>query len=363
MGSFISITNNTNDIYSCQIGDDTVLLVIFDILVKALDVLKVIASVIPGLGAIIGAALLVIKVTIETAEIFIAAAAQSTGQFFEPTGVGLGNAFIFYTLAQLKSNGFTTLLPGASFESGKLTLSLLQQVHCFRFRVEQVEPTFVIVNQDELFGRPIFSGPTANSVNHYSLSQFDGNLAGPPMVFVIPFNTTAQNLTVRERQMKTSEIYWNYSQASMTSSQAATGATARDAAAKAPVCHVCGADYKLQNPSATVTIPGEGTHTCSALVTAGLNGDISAEDCPLVEQYMVGPCGCSPFVCHIWGLGTHAVANKDVVVPLPAGNPKSTCGAINSLRSNGKIAKAVCPWMVGYMSNYTADCGLGCPVN
>jgi hypothetical protein len=57
------------------------------------------------------------------------------------------------------------------------------------------------------------------------------------------------------------------------------------------VCNVCGDDFQVSVPAATVFIPGKGNFSCGFLDVAGKAGNITKEDCPFLPQFMV-PCGC-----------------------------------------------------------------------
>lgn len=139
MGSYITIINDTNDTFSIKLGADK----------SALAIAGTIALII-SCGAFAGV--------------------LSGGIVSIGAGISIGSALAstsFRVHAALKDEGFITLKPGESYQSDKMTLSLWQQCHCVRTRSDEND---LVV--EELFMKPIFSGPTNNSNNDYFIQSW-----------------------------------------------------------------------------------------------------------------------------------------------------------------------------------------------
>jgi hypothetical protein len=156
MGSTISILNDTENNWLCRIGPDE----------KALRVTAIVSSAFLAVGA-----------TILTAG---ALSAASTVGFSAPAVLLGQNVFFYGGLTRglleignkvnrnLQKKGYHEILSGSTYESGKLSLSLLQQATCVSQEV--LSPT--VLKTKTLYMRPIVSGATHKSTKTYSIKEY-----------------------------------------------------------------------------------------------------------------------------------------------------------------------------------------------
>jgi hypothetical protein len=140
MGSYLTIVNNTDDIYSVKIGPDTAALMIGTLVAGA------VATVISA-GAFSG----VLAGTIVTV-----GAGISVGSAITSTSFGIH--------AALRKDGYITLNPGERHKSQKMSLSLWQQ--CEAIRTRQEGNNCIV---DKVMMRPIFTGATDGSNNDHEI--------------------------------------------------------------------------------------------------------------------------------------------------------------------------------------------------
>ncbi|PNH04677.1 Mannose-specific lectin [Tetrabaena socialis] len=130
---------------------------------EAKRITGIVSGVIAGVAATItGAGLLVgalsgglVTITASTGFAALAAASGATGAAIKVVDL---------IRDELASAGYTTLGPNTSHRSHKMMLSLWQQCHVVRVRRDGLR-----VYMEETHMRPIFSGPTDNSVNTHDV--------------------------------------------------------------------------------------------------------------------------------------------------------------------------------------------------
>jgi hypothetical protein len=162
MGSTISILNDTEGTWFCRVGPDE----------NALRISGIVAAVVASIGATL--------ITAGTAGMLIApatATAVTTTTTVSLIGGGLGfhgavSIGIIEIGEKINRNliekGYHEILSGATYETGKLSLSLWQQATCVGQEV--LSPT--LLNTKTLYMRPIFSGATHKSTNTYSIKEY-----------------------------------------------------------------------------------------------------------------------------------------------------------------------------------------------
>ncbi|OQV16919.1 hypothetical protein BV898_08925 [Hypsibius exemplaris] len=167
MGSYLSIVNDTSDVWQVQIGNDEKAISIATTIATTITVL---AMAVSGLGALTpvagvleaGGIYTVYGISTATLAQMSAAAATVSG-----TTATLGkatfasNMVIFIINSAVTQQGFITLTPGQSHTYGPMSLSLWQQAACMRVRVNPANQEECIV--ETMYMRPIFSGGTVGS--------------------------------------------------------------------------------------------------------------------------------------------------------------------------------------------------------
>jgi hypothetical protein len=145
MGSYLTIVNDTDDIFSVKVGPDAKALMVGTVVVGA------VATAI-SCGAFAG----VVAGTIVTVgtEISVGAAITTT----------TANVHQYFA-----GQGYETLHPGERKQYGKWSLSLWQQCHAVRVRKDG---DYLIT--EEMYMRPIFTGPTDGSNNDHSIKWWLG---------------------------------------------------------------------------------------------------------------------------------------------------------------------------------------------
>ncbi|KAJ0390997.1 hypothetical protein ATCC90586_011448 [Pythium insidiosum] len=165
MGSYISVVNNTQDVWMCSVGADQAALKIFGIFVT---VVGAIATVLSAGGAAapfiayLSSMGFVSILGIPTGALITMtsfAATVSTGvsvfgsvsKYSSMAANGIANNF--------GEKGYRVIEAGKKSTWGKMSLSLWQQSHCVKVVIVD-ERT---VRTDSLYMRPIFSGATVDS--------------------------------------------------------------------------------------------------------------------------------------------------------------------------------------------------------
>jgi hypothetical protein len=160
--------------------------------------------------------------------------------------------------------GYKPIAPGKSYRWGKMSLSLWRQGHCKRFIYKNDNTIY----SDELYMRPIFSGATDSSNINHNI-QFWINKWGTEnsLTSTIPIQgaKSLMAMSVLGNEMNSSTPF---------------------------ICDVCGNGLSILQPDALTFIPGYGDLTCSFIERAGKKGNITREQCPLVNQFLT-PCGCN----------------------------------------------------------------------
>lgn len=166
MGSYLSIVNDTADTFHCYVGDDQSALSIASIIVTVIGALATIVSLgaaAPGMVITFGAGGAVATVSIASTSV-AATLAASFGA--ATTAARVLFVIIDQSTKDLKNKGYVEIPPGGRQQIGKMSLSLWRQGHCVRHRSF---PERMEIKTDEVFMRPIFSGPTDNSNLDHSI--------------------------------------------------------------------------------------------------------------------------------------------------------------------------------------------------
>jgi len=128
------------------------------------------------------------------------------------------------------------------------------------------------------------------------------------------------------------------------------------------VCHVCrGAAQKIGNPANMVTTP-IGMFTCYSILSAGLDGAISIEDCGAVQTSVEQECGCyvdeqtpapseGPFQCPVCGNGMFVTQPEGIVNP----ENSMTCAQYQEEAARGRIDEDQCS-VLQQMSEEACGC-------
>jgi hypothetical protein len=181
MGSTISILNDTEYTWVCRVGPDE----------KALRITAILSSVIIGIGATLATAGLAqpgLAIAVHSGVMSIGgfstsalaanAALAANLQIVSnvATGVfvaGVSSRAIVDIGIQtnkhlIEEKGYHEILSGSTYETGKLSLSLMQQATCVRQEV--LSPT--VLKTKTLYMRRIFSGATHKSTKTYSIKEY-----------------------------------------------------------------------------------------------------------------------------------------------------------------------------------------------
>ncbi|CAM6052287.1 unnamed protein product [Sphagnum compactum] len=184
MGSYLSILNDTSNVWSVKVGADEAAL---DIVSIASSVLAAVALTAVGLGAAaplvasLGADGIVTVSGLSTA--VLDTAAEASGVARDVSAAALVVSKLSTLLEnKLSEEGFDRLNPGETKQYGKMTLSSWQQGTCIRIRVNPANAEEILV--ERVFMRPIFSGATDNSNLTHSI-QFWVNKFGVARLYTI----------------------------------------------------------------------------------------------------------------------------------------------------------------------------------
>jgi hypothetical protein len=171
MGSTISIHNDTEYTWVCRVGPDE----------KALKITGIVATAILAIGATVvtgGAVAAVGSAPMAYSASGLSAGIMASSYFSVYTaGLGVlatgGSTKAITAIGQkinqnLIEKGYHEVLSGATYETGKLSLSLWQQATCASNEI--LEPT--VMKGRTLYMRPIFSGATRGSTNTYSIKEY-----------------------------------------------------------------------------------------------------------------------------------------------------------------------------------------------
>jgi hypothetical protein len=160
MGSTISILNDTESTWLCRVGPDE----------KALQISGIVASVVTAVGAILVTGGVAGLVSGPLSGMVASSTATVAGGGLFASGVASeGIMLIGHKINRnLIEKGYHEILSGATYETGKLSLSLWQQATCVGQEV--LDPT--VLNTKTLYMRPIFSGATHKSTNTYSIKEY-----------------------------------------------------------------------------------------------------------------------------------------------------------------------------------------------
>jgi hypothetical protein len=161
MGSTISLLNDTEYTWLCRVGPDQ----------KALKISGILAGAVVAMGITVATAGLTLPAAGVAATSIGYPAAGAVGAGFIATGItSLGSVEVAKRINEHLQNdkGFHEILSGATYETGKLSLSLWQQATCIR--QETLSPT--VLKTKTLYMRPIFSGATDKSTKTYSIKEY-----------------------------------------------------------------------------------------------------------------------------------------------------------------------------------------------
>ena len=276
MGSYLSIVNDTSDLWVCKIEPDEAALTIFTIVTS---IIAAIASVIATMGAAAPACtalvangwVSILGISTSSAATLATAAAGLTGIGYISGGTGVAVTIVNLSLKAAYQNGYQPIPPGKSYRWGKMSLSLWQQGHCKRHIVLDKYNFY----SDELYMRPIFSGATDNSNIDHRI-QYWINKVGTTN----KFKTNIVSDAVSTNALAKTSVDSISTLGDNTNSSTPF------------ICDICGNGLSILQPDGITFIPGFGNLTCSFIDKAGKNGNITREQCPLVSQFLT-PCGCN----------------------------------------------------------------------
>jgi hypothetical protein len=155
MGSTISLLNDTEYTWLCRVGPDQ----------KALQISSIVGAVAMTIGATIVTAGLSFPITASS----LLSAAGGVGLVTtSATSIGAVELAKRFDERLKNDKGFHEILSGATYETGKLPISLWQQATCVRHEI--LSPG--VLKTKTLYMRPIFSGATVNSTNTYSIKEY-----------------------------------------------------------------------------------------------------------------------------------------------------------------------------------------------
>ena len=277
MGSYLSIVNDTSDLWFCKIGPDEAALSIFTIVTSIIagiaSAIATMGAVAPALSALVADGWVsILGISTSSAATLATAAAGLTGIGYIAKGTGVAVTIVNLSLKAAYQNGYQPIPPGKSYRWGKMSLSFWQQGHCKRYIVTGSNSYY----SDELYMRPIFSGSTDNS-----------NLDHKILFWINKVGTT-NKLSVNipsDNKASTSAL-------SKSSLDAISPLEDNTNSSTPFICNICGNGLSILQPDSMTYIPGYGNLTCGFIDRAGKNGNITREQCPLVSQFLT-PCGCS----------------------------------------------------------------------
>jgi hypothetical protein len=120
------------------------------------------------------------------------------------------------------------------------------------------------------------------------------------------------------------------------------------------VCPVCGAGLMVTDPDAIVSIANQPDRTCADMETAATDGEITHQQCALLQPFVQQSCRCetavaiepeptpapSSYDCAICGEGM-MVTIADAIVQIPT-QPNRTCTELLDANGKGNIHAAQC---------------------
>jgi len=171
MTSSLTIVNDSGFDMVCNIGPDEAALAIFGYITTGIAALAAavvtLGAAAPTLAAVgvAAASNAVIIPGLASAIAITEAAAAITGVTVTKTAVAVLSSVVTFIVKSLEDNG-VRIPAGGSHRWDGLTLSLWQQGHCTRVRQFDEEMKAVI---DEVYMRPIFSGPLIGSNNDHNI--------------------------------------------------------------------------------------------------------------------------------------------------------------------------------------------------
>ena len=249
IGSYLTIVNDTSDLWACKIGVDESAVSIFTIIT---GVITAIAAAVATMGAaapflssaVANGVVSIFGISTSAASALATFAAGLTGVKYIAGTASIALSVTNSALNFAYKNGYAPIPPGQSYRWGKMSLSFWQQGHCKRYIVTGSNSYY----SDELYMRPIFSGSTDNSNLDHKILFWINNAISP-----LEDNTNSSTPFI---------------------------------------CNICGNGLSILQPDSMTYIPGYGNLTCGFIDRAGKNGNITREQCPLVSQFLT-PCGCS----------------------------------------------------------------------
>lgn len=169
MGSYISIVNDTEDVYYCQVGPDTEAMATSKWIIETIT--SIAEQTLPG-GKTFGAA--ITSVTKSSLQVIgltpsVVSAIMTFYQKALKVGPAVAKYIVDFEVKRITSQGFVEILPGKN-HLWPMTLSLWQQGHCKRIRkVVKYDTNRIYLLHDEVFMRPIFSASQAGAANDHKI--------------------------------------------------------------------------------------------------------------------------------------------------------------------------------------------------
>jgi len=172
MSSYLTILNDTPDEWVCSLGPDQAAAAIVGYIFTAVTTA---AAIVLSAGALAPAAAvwannafqMVFFISPTALASITSAAASVTGVSIAKTGLGVLGAVVSLSISAAVKDGGVRITPGNSYRYGPMSLSLWQQAKCFNSKL--INNGNAIQTQN-LYMRPIFSGPLAGSTNTHQIS-------------------------------------------------------------------------------------------------------------------------------------------------------------------------------------------------
>jgi hypothetical protein len=277
IGSYLTIVNDTSDLWVCKIGVDESALTIFNIVT---GVITGVAAAITAMGAtapflswaVANGIVSIFGISTRAASALATFAKGLTGVKYITGTAGVALSVTKTAIHFAYQNGYAPIPPGQSYRWGKMSLSFWQQGHCKRYIVTGSNSYY----SDELYMRPIFSGSTDNSnLDHKILFWINKVGTTNKLSVNIPTNNKASTSALSKSSLDAISPLEDNTNSSTPF-----------------ICNICGNGLSILQPDSMTYIPGYGNLTCGFIDREGKNGNITREQCPLVSQFLT-PCGCS----------------------------------------------------------------------
>ena len=265
IGSYLTIVNDTSDLWVCKIGVDDAALTIFNIIAGVIAAIGTAIAIVGATAsftfAVTNGVVTLFGMSAKTAAALATFAAGFKGVKYISGTVGVAVNVANSAIEQAYNNGYAPIPSGQSYRWGKMSLSLWQQGHCKRYIVTGSNSYY----SDELYMRPIFSGSTDNSnLDHKILFWINKVGTTNKLSVNIPTNNKASTSALSKSSLDAISPLEDNTNSSTPF-----------------ICNICGNGLSILQPDSMTYIPGYGNLTCGFIDRAGKNGNITREQCPL----------------------------------------------------------------------------------